>query len=83
MDKILYLVVFDGHRDRYGSEIYLGGIFDSEDKAKDYANKIEDLCNGVEIVSATINHEYSVRDKSDWPYNHDVCSDIYLGGYVE
>jgi hypothetical protein len=67
MDKILYLVVFDGFRDRYGSEIYLGGIFESEDKAKDYATKIENLCHSVDIIP--------VKKEPSWK----TASDVYLG----
>lgn len=79
MNKILYLVVFDGYRDRYGSKIYLGGIFDSMDKAKDYRLKIENSCDGVEIVPVTINHEHPIKKESGW----ETMSDVYLGGYAE
>lgn len=79
MDKILYLVTFDGHRDQYGSEIYLGGIFDSEDKAKDYANKMGGLCGDINITLVTINREYPAEKITSWQ----SASDIYLGGYVE
>ncbi len=79
MDKTLYLVVFDGYRDQYGSEIYLGGIFNSEDKAKDYATKIENSCSGVKITPVTINHKYPIEKVNSW----ETMSDVYLGGYVE
>ena len=62
MPKELYLVTFDGYCDGYGSEIYLGGIFDSRDKADEYIESQIYLANTPpEITVVPVNHGYECK----------------------
>ena len=81
MPKELYLVTFDGYCDRYGAEIYLGGIFDSRDKADEYIESQIYLANNrPEITVVPANHGYECKYTEG---DYRVSTDIYLGGYVE
>lgn len=79
--KVLYLVTFNGYRDLWGAEIYLGGIFDSRDKADEYIRSQKDLTMmPPKITLVPINRGYECK------YAEGDCSvstDIFLGGYVE
>lgn len=84
MSKELYLVTFDGYCDQYGSEIYLGGIFDSRDKADEYIESQIYLANmSPEITVIRVNRGYECKYADLDHYDHSVSTDIYLGGYVE
>jgi hypothetical protein len=95
----LYLVTVEGYYDRYGSEIYSIGIFDSIDKAKEAGVKAEvkvkDIYPHSEIAINKFLHGHCFKitefdlntvypvRKSDDKFYADIYTDKYLGGYVE
>jgi len=81
MTKELYLVTFNGYRDMWGAEIYLGGIFDSRDKADEYIRSQKDLTKVYpKITVIPVNRGYECKCSEDGFF---ISTDIFLGGYVE
>lgn len=73
----LYLVTHDGYREGYGTSIYVVGIFDDLEKAKE---KVKEL--GAEYTTLTIldlNCTYPLEIDRWGNLFNDKC----LGGYVE
>lgn len=66
----LYAATIDGYRNGYGSMIYLLGVFDNEEKAKQ---------TGGDVHIIQLNKEYPLK-KDSWG---DYFNDLFLGGYYE
>ena len=79
----VYLVVFDGWLAGYGSNIYLLGVYDNENKANEIAasfnKKYEEELVEAYVEEVDLNHTYDEEREGDWA----IRTPIYLGGYVE
>ena len=82
----MYLVTFEGYYSSYGTEKYAGGIFSSEDLAKEAAEKINaEIKKHFDVGNATRIIEFDLN-KADMPDDFDNCecsNSHYLGGYIE
>ena len=70
----VYVVTVDGYNQRWGSEIYLVGVFTKKERALQAA--INDKFDITEIV---LDEEHTLRT-DNWG---DSSTDLFLGGYVE
>ena len=89
MVPALYIVTFDGSTDGYGSDIYLLGVFDSEEAAEAAVAKLdESVRDTARINEGTLNESFDVEkieeDASEY-YDGPLCfqTSAYLGGYHE
>lgn len=73
----LYAVTADGWNAGYGAEIYLVGVFSSEEKAKEAQEK-----NGGTITEAVLDKVYPMESENE-PYLDKWSNGNYLGGYIE
>ena len=74
----LYVVTADGWKMGYGSELYLIGVFDSEERAMDAYRRSEELgayC-GIKVIGLNEEHPMNV-------FCNSLSNDLYLGGYCE
>lgn len=83
MNKV-YLVIFDGYLQGWGSYAYLLGIYDSESKAKEAIATLPDELR-VEFSERVEIHEVEVDNtqKVHKDLIGDYFTDIMLGGYAE
>ena len=79
MDTV-WMVTADTWTERYGSTIYLVGIFDSEQKADDAVDAAKMRYEFINKYAVKPNHMYDLATlfSSNEPENA-----IYLGGYIE
>ena len=80
-EREVYVLTFDGYSDRYGADIYLGGVFLTEQKAEEAAKKLPDdkefqiyKVNVDEFLGVTIDKQRLCSD---------CFNDFCLGGYIE
>lgn len=78
----LYVVTADGWRLGYGSELYLIGVFDNEDRAIEALDKAREVGAYCEIKQVTLNEEHPMK-KGEGLWKNSLSNDIYLGGYCE
>lgn len=83
-----YMVTFDGYFWGYGTEIYLLGIYSTQELAKEAVDSFkkriaasEDIDCNIEpdIRAIVVDHTYELRIDPDW----EVGTAVYLGGYIE
>jgi hypothetical protein len=55
---MLYAVTYDGHKELWGCEIYLLGIYDSKEKAENAIKKCRHYCEIKEILLNKDVNEY-------------------------
>lgn len=83
MSKV-YLVIFDGYMECYGSYGYLLGAYDTKDKAEEAAKTIPvEVRDGskwrVAIQEIEVNKTYEI-EKDDWG---NYSTEFPTGGYAE
>ena len=82
MSKV-YLVIFDGYMDDYGSYSYLLGAYDTEDKAEEAVKtlpvEVRDDDWRVAIQEIEVNKTYEIK-KADWGV---YSTEFPTGGYAE
>ena len=83
MSKV-YLVIFDGYMEGYGSYSYLLGAYDSKDKAKEAVKTIPvEVRDGgawrIAIQEIEVNKTYKIK-KDNWG-NYET--EFPTGGYAE
>ena len=83
-EKVVYVVTADGYNEGYGSELYLIGVFDSEEEA------IIAKCNlpfdvRGRMTSITLNKTNDLKKYEHDPFDreHSYHNELYLGGYIE
>ena len=74
----LYVVTADGWKMGYGSELYLIGVFNSEEKAVDAYKRSEELGAYCRITVIGLNEEHPMNSVFN-----SLGNDLYLGGYCE
>lgn len=76
----LYVVTADGWKMGCGSELFLIGVFDSEEKAMDAYKHSQELGAYCRIKVIELNEEHPMNMNS---YFSSLSNDLYLGGYCE
>lgn len=80
MKHAVYLVTFDGYNNYDGSEIWLLGIYSTQEAANKAADEFkEEFAPSVQVDEVVLDHTYDV-EMSRWT---GFTSQIYLGGYIE
>lgn len=82
MSKV-YLVIFDGYMDDYGSYSYLLGAYDTKDKAEEAVKTLpvevrDDDCR-VAIQEIEVNKTHEIK-KDEW---FGYSTEFPTGGYAE
>ena len=78
----LYVVTADGWTLGYGSELYLVGVFDTEEQAVEALDKARKAGAYCKIKEINLNEEHPMK-KGERKWELDLSNDIYLGGYCE
>jgi len=88
MSTEVYVVTADGWQEEYGARIYLIGVFNSLEAAKEHEEKIiKDFGGGpsdvpymVRITKAVLNNPTDLTKVYGWD---EYSNEYYLGGYCE
>ena len=89
MGTEVYVMTADGWCEEYGAQIYLIGVFNSLEAAKEHEEKIIKDFNGrpndvpymVRITKAVLNNPIDLtKNNEEWDY---YSNNYYLGGYIE
>lgn len=84
MNKV-YLVIFDGYMEDYGSYSYLLGAYDTKDKAEEAVKTLpvevrdDEDCIRVAIQEIEVNKTYEIK-KDCW---ENYSTEFPTGGYEE
>ena len=74
----LYVVTADGWTSGWGTEIYLVGVYDSEEQALKVIEENESLYCKMSVVE--LNKTYKMKKDDSWG---NYTNKLYLGGYYE
>ena len=72
----LYVVTADGWARGYGSELYLIGVFDTEEQAIEALNKAREAGAYCKIKEINLNEEHSMK-KGEGLWKENLSNDIY------
>lgn len=76
----LYVLTVDGYTEGYGSAVYLVGVLDSLEKAKEAQNSLDDEIRQFSSIDEVLLNEAVPLTKDEWGSFHNIH---YLGGYCE
>lgn len=81
MEIKLYVLTIDGYTEGYGCQIFLVGVFNSIEKAKDAQNNLDEEIrkqSSIDVINLNEVAEIT-KDTQDDNYR----TEYYLGGYLE
>ena len=76
----LYVLTVDGYTERYGSQVFLVGVFDSMEKAKEAQDSLDDEIRQYASIDEVLLNENVPLTKDEWG---NFINIHYLGGYCE